>query len=63
MWVLLWWRKTGEPVDVRIARLRVTLAEQFAESARLADIVQKHLAALDLPEVPAEVAATESEGA
>ena len=44
----------GEPVEVRIARLRVTLAEQFAESARLAEVVQKHLAELDLPDVPAE---------
>lgn len=47
--------ETGEPVDVRIARLRVTLAEQFAESARLADVVQKHLATLELPDVPADV--------
>lgn len=53
--------ETGEPVDVRIARLRVTLAEQFAESAHLAEVVQKHLAALELPDVPAEVTATESE--
>lgn len=44
----------GEPVEVRIARLRATLAEQFAESQRLAEVVQKHLAELDLPEVPVE---------
>lgn len=54
--------ETGEPVDVRIARLRATLAEQFAESARLAEVVQKHLAVLKLPDVPAEDAATEREG-
>lgn len=44
----------GEPVDVRIARLRATLAEQFAESQRLAEVVQKHLAELELPEIPVE---------
>lgn len=47
---------TGEPVEVRIARLRETLAEQLAESARLAEVVQKHLAGLNLPEVPAKEA-------
>ncbi len=51
----------GEPVEVRIARLRATLVEQFAESQRLAEVVQKHLEELDLPEVPAE-SETASEG-
>lgn len=44
----------GEPVEVRIARLREKLSVQFAESQRLAEVVQKNLAGLDLPPVPAD---------